>query len=104
MGKRKVKIDGTVKGLPQANSAATPPGFISVVRSSRRKGPMPGKVDRYSEADRALYGQLEQVMKDEHLSASAAARRLADDAKVAGTGTPLSRARRLTKRFLADSH
>ena len=99
-----------IKGLPQAISAATPPELLSYllskvdVRPSRRKGPAPGKLDRYGEADRALFPQLEQVMKDKRLSASAAARRLADDDKVAGTGTPLSRARRLTKRFLADLH
>jgi hypothetical protein len=41
-------------------------------------------------------------MREQYLTATAAARRLADDKKVTGIGAPESRARRLAKRFLSD--
>jgi hypothetical protein len=102
MAKRKGKQ--TVLGLPRASSAATPPGqWLVVGPQRRRKGPEPGTVDRYSELDRKLYPELEQLAK-KCGSVTAAARQLAEQGKVAGTGTSTeeSRARRLAKRYLAD--
>jgi hypothetical protein len=102
MTKRKGKQ--AVYGLPRASSAATPPSAWSVVGPSRRrKGPVAGTVDRYSELDRKLYPELEQL-KENCGSVSAAARELAEQGKVAGTGTSTkeSRARRLAGRYLAD--
>ena len=68
-----------------------------------RKGPAPGKLARYRESDRACYAELERLMREECLSASAAARELAEAGKVEGTGTAESRGRRLAKLYLADS-
>jgi hypothetical protein len=92
-----------VKNLPQANSPHTPPGPWVVVRPSRRKGPAPGSVDRYGASDRALYRELKRLINEEHLSATAASLKLAEADKVSGIGAKKSRARRLARRYLADS-
>jgi len=69
----------------------------------RRKGPAPGTVDRYGASDRKLYPELERIMREEHKSATAAARQLAEAGQVEGTSiNKESRARRLTKRYLDD--
>lgn len=102
--KRKQRIPG----LGRTNSAAPSPGPLKVVWAPEpprpRKGPAPGTLDRYGASDRALYAELKQLMRDEHISATAAARQLAENNKVAGVGSPESIARRLAKRYLADSH
>jgi hypothetical protein len=61
-------------------------------------------VDSFGALDRALYSELERLMREEHMSATAAARQLADEGKVEGGGTPESKARRLSRRYLTDSH
>ena len=118
MAKRKRKQ--TVPDLPRANSAATPLGPWSVVTWSavepqpqtvaelqppprRRKGPAPGTVNRYEMSDRELYPELERLAK-KCGSVTAAARQLADEEKIAGTGTSTkeSRARRLASRYFRD--
>jgi hypothetical protein len=105
MPKRECKTK--LRGLPQRNSAATPPGRWSPVLGEsgslrKRKGPVPGTLDRYGKEDRALYPELERLMHQEHMSLTAAARQLADNSKVAGIGTAESRARRLAKRYGAE--
>jgi hypothetical protein len=92
--------------LPRANSAATPPGRWEVVRGPpseprRRKGPVPGTVDRYSGSDRKLYPKIKRLIKKKHMSATAAARHLVDQGMVTGIGSPESRVRRLANRYLA---
>jgi hypothetical protein len=69
----------------------------------RRKGPVPGTVDRYGASDRKLYPELEQLA-EKCGSVTAAARELAEQGKVAGTGTSTkeSRARRLAGRYFRD--
>jgi hypothetical protein len=103
----------TIKGLPLSNSAATPPGPFRIVeqparqpeqqpaRPRRRKGPVPGTVDRFGESDRALYPELKRLMREERMSINAAALKLADEGKVEGVGTstPGSRAHRLAHRY-----
>jgi hypothetical protein len=66
-----------------------------------RRGPKPGTVDRYGEADRALFPELAEIIRANNLSPTAAAVRLAECGKVLGAGTPLSRAKRLVKRYQA---
>jgi hypothetical protein len=124
MAKRKRKQ--ILPGLPRANSAATPPGPWSVVTWSavephsqlsavepqtvaelqpprRRKGPAPGTVNRYEVSDRKLYPELEQRAAPEKCgSITAAAIQMAQERKVAGTGTPNSMARRLARRYFRD--
>jgi hypothetical protein len=67
-------------------------------RQKPRRGPEPGTVDRFGDSDRALFSELEALMAGE-MSRSAAALQLADQGKVAGTGTPESRAKRLADRY-----
>jgi hypothetical protein len=70
----------------------------------RRRGPEPGKVDRFGEADRALYPELRELIPVAG-SVEGAALELARDKKVAGLGTstPESRARRLARRYRKES-
>ena len=64
----------------------------------RRRGPEPGSVDRFGESDRALFPELERVMRDHRMSANAAARELAS--RIEGAGTEASKAKRLASRYL----
>jgi hypothetical protein len=69
----------------------------------RRPGPRPGEVDRFGARDRALYPELKRLVGDDRLSLTAAARRLADEGKIAGhTGVANSLATRLQRRFQKD--
>ena len=61
----------------------------------RRFGPTPGTLRRYEAADRALYPELERIMAEKQMSRTAAALDLALADRVAGVGTPHSRAKRL---------
>jgi hypothetical protein len=75
-------------------------------RDKRRSGPLKGSIDRYGEADRALYPELERIARKLHLSVTAAAVKLANgdikDKVVLGNGTADSRGRRLATRYFAD--
>jgi hypothetical protein len=61
----------------------------------RQKGPKFGALRRYEADDRALFNELERIMRDQKMSVSAASRFLADGGRISGTGTPESRAKRL---------
>jgi hypothetical protein len=100
-----------VRGLSLANSAATPPSPWAVVEWSvrdateaprLRKGPKPGTVDRYGQSDRALYEDMKRLIDEERISATAAARVLAEEGKIEGGGSPESLARRLARRYRAE--
>jgi hypothetical protein len=69
----------------------------AVLAAPKRRGPKPGTNDRFG--DRALFGQLTRLMKQQHLSHRQAALKLAKANKVAGTGDIESRARRLAERY-----
>jgi hypothetical protein len=58
-------------------------------------GPERGKLRRYEAADRELFPELEQIMAKKQKSRSAAALDLAQTGRIAGVGTPESRAKRL---------
>jgi hypothetical protein len=64
-----------------------------------RRGPQPGDLDRYGLADRALLPELRVIMEREQLSATAAARKLADQNKILGHGTSESRTKRLASLY-----
>ena len=66
-----------------------------------RRGPAPGAVDRYRDADRALFPEIRRVMREEGKSLFAAALKLAEANRVKGAGTAISRAKRIVKRFNA---
>jgi len=61
----------------------------------RRFGPEPGTLRRYEAADRALFPEVERIMAEKQMSRTAAALDLALADRVAGVGTPHSRAKRL---------
>lgn len=65
----------------------------------RRKGPEPGSVDRFGESDRALFPELERIMRERHISVHAAALELASGGKIKGAGSEASRAKRLASRY-----
>jgi hypothetical protein len=56
--------------------------FVAPRKGRRRRGPAPGTLDRYGAPDREMYTELESLMRDEMLSVSAAALRLAEDGKL----------------------
>jgi hypothetical protein len=73
-----------------------------------RRGPKKGAINRYAVADRALYPELEALMKQggpdgTKLSATAASSKLAEAGKLAGGGTNESKARRL-RGIYTDDH
>jgi hypothetical protein len=78
------------------------PDWTIVEWKRRRRGPAPGTVARYRESDRKLYPEVERIMRGEHKTVTAAARQLAEQGKVAGTGIKESRARRLPGQYRAD--
>jgi hypothetical protein len=96
------------RGLQQQRAgpmpAPSPTG--APLTSKRRRGPAKGGIDRYGEADRALFPELERIRRKHHLSLTAAAEKLAqgdiEGEHVLGHGSPLSRAKRLVKRYNAD--
>jgi hypothetical protein len=55
-----------------------------------RKGPAPGTVDRFGESDRALFPEIERIMREGHETVHAAALELASARKIQGGGTPES--------------
>ncbi len=63
--------------------------------AQKRRGPEPGTLRRYEAADRELFTELEQIMADQQKSRSAAALDLAQAGRIAGVGSPESRAKRL---------
>jgi len=79
--------------IPTAATASMDPS-----RRTRR-GPQRGTVDRFGEADRALFPEMYRLVDEDHKSVHAAALELASASKIKGAGTPNSRAQRLAKRF-----
>jgi hypothetical protein len=68
-------------------------------RTGAAKGPLRGKIDRFGDADRALFPEIERLMKSRHCSTTEAVRILAGEHKLAGRGSPDSAIRRLSNRF-----
>jgi hypothetical protein len=76
---------------------ATPAGMDALRRT--RRGPQRGTVDRFGEADRALFPEIIRLVDEDHKSVHAAALELASAGKIKGAGTENSLAQRLAKRF-----
>jgi hypothetical protein len=68
-------------------------------RGGAAKGPVRGEIDRFGDADRALFPEIERLMKSQRRSVTEAVRILADEHKLAGRGSLDSRIRRLSDRF-----
>jgi hypothetical protein len=62
------------------------------------KGPRRGKIDRFGDADRALFPEIKRLMKSQHCTITEAVRRIPEN-KLAGCGTLDSRIRRVSDRF-----
>ncbi|HXC28708.1 MAG TPA: hypothetical protein VNV38_12185 [Stellaceae bacterium] len=71
----------------------------AVLTASKRRGPAPGSVSRYSESDRELHAEIRAAMAKGSRSLSAVCQQLADEGKVQGGGTASSLARRLRESF-----
>jgi hypothetical protein len=67
-----------------------------------RHGPAPGSIDRYGDADRSLFPEIDELIRDQKLSLSAATQKLANEGRVDGVGDPCSRAKRLARRYQKD--
>ena len=68
---------------------------------AKRRGPKPGTVKRFDSADRALFQEIERLMKEEQ-TLTKVTKQLADEGKIAGVGSPASRAKRLARAFQKD--
>jgi hypothetical protein len=92
-----------VESLSESTTGPVAP--VPVVKSAApirpKRGPKPKTVDRYGKADRCLYPQIGLLVAD-GLTLTAATQKLADQGKVAGTGTATSCARRLARRHSKD--
>jgi hypothetical protein len=116
---RRKQTVGTLHNLtsvgrsPQSVSVEFPPGGPAVVSSSPapissvepvrgiRKGPVPGTIDRYGAADRALFPEMKRLI-GQGMSPTGAARELAEAGKVRGNSTD-SETRRLAKRYRKEN-
>jgi hypothetical protein len=86
--------------LAPINLAGAEEAAPQSAKQKRRPGPQRGTVDRYSKADRALFPELEELIRSgEAASISAAATMLAGQRKIAGSGLPENNAKRLAERF-----
>jgi len=73
---------------------------MSISEQQGKRGPKPGSLNRYGDADKGLFCKVEEIMRREKRSANAAALQLAENGEVAGIGTAKSRAKRLASRYL----
>ena len=91
-----LKIRPAVPSSKERNPSA-------VTHIPKRRGPERGAVRRYEAGDRALFPEIDMLMKTELISSSAAAIRLASEkGKVGGAGSPESRAKRLGGLYRAE--
>jgi hypothetical protein len=67
-------------------------------RPRAAKGPVRGEIDRFGDADRALFPEIERLMQSQHLTSTEAVQQIPED-KLAGRGTLDSRIRRVSDRF-----
>jgi hypothetical protein len=94
-------------GAPDSQPPSATPGPVAPAAAmKRRRGPAKNSIDRYGEADRALYQELNRIAREDHVSLTAAALELAngkiENKVILGHGAPLSRAKRLVARYYAD--
>jgi len=92
----------TPKTNDRSQSTASPrtaPTLQNKKAGRGRRGPEPGTLDRFRDVDRALYRDIERIVRKDRKSVSAAALELAEAGKVKGPGTATSRAKRLATRF-----
>jgi hypothetical protein len=79
----------------------------SYLAGRKRRGPIKGIVDRYSHNDRALFMEVDRLMRpadasQSRLSLTAACNQLANDGRISGAGTSASKAWRLRQRYTKE--
>jgi hypothetical protein len=67
--------------------------------SRPRRGPVAGKLSRFGNSDRALFSEIERIMKQGSKSVTEAVRELDYEGKVNGRGSSEARVRRLAKLY-----
>ena len=92
-----VVIKEAVLDFAQRHDLPSPSWWAVATARKTRRGPEPGTVDRFGESDRALYPEIERIMREGHKTVHAATLELAS--KVQGSGAPENRAKRLADRF-----
>jgi hypothetical protein len=70
-----------------------------VPSTSKRRGPKPGTIDRFGEADRALFSDLTNLKEAKNLTAQEAAKELGNLGKVKKRGSLDSAVLRLARRY-----
>jgi len=65
-----------------------------------RHGPLPGTINRFALADRALFAEMATLIEQRHVTPGEAARKLSG--KIAGPGSDNSKARRLATRYRTE--
>lgn len=88
-------LDKAVEPPPPAEQKQPAPERAATRR--RRRGPRPGTIDRFAQADRALFSKMTRLIKRRHITDTEAARILSD--KIEGRGVGDSKIRRLAKRY-----
>jgi hypothetical protein len=83
------------KRAQETQQTTSAPSGTGEDKRKRRRGPKPGALRRYEVSDKKLILELEQIMTACHISATAAARQLAEAGKIEGPGTHESCAKRL---------
>jgi len=90
-------VNGAERTAPTegAGAARSEARVTPLVKTKLPKGPAAGSVRRFDKKDRALFPKITKLMQ-KGMTLTAATQKLANQGKVAGVGTPQSRAKRLT--------
>src|SRR5262249_46201796 len=90
------EFERELEGRPRTPQRLLPTTAAPPPRAA--KGPVRGEIDRFGDADRALFPEIERLMKSQHLTSTEAVQQIPED-KLAGRGTLDSRIRRVSDRF-----
>jgi hypothetical protein len=103
------RLDAAPVELVHFAAAALPiaPEPVAAKEGVRRRGPKPGLMARYAEADRNLYPQIDALLKTQvngrPMSLTAATNKLASDGMIQGhTDKPEHKAKRLRDRYNSE--
>jgi hypothetical protein len=72
--------------------------WLRPIARGRRRGPLPGETERFGDSDRALFSEIECLMRGGK-SLRAATIELVSADRVSGVGSPRGRAERPAARF-----
>jgi hypothetical protein len=91
---------------PPAAAAITGPAPVvsetaAAKKPRKRPGPLPGTIDRFGAADRALFPEMTELIENKNITPGEAARLLAD--KISGRGDVESRIRRVAERYRLEN-